>query len=1057
MKRILTFLSLLMFSTWIVAIATEYKVTHISTAEGLSNNTVRRIMQDSHGFLWFATPDGLNCYDGNTFRTFYNNIHDKVALNDNHVRNIIEDNNGHLWIYTSLKRVNCYDLHLERFIDISNGGKTNTKYWNSTVTGDSVWLYGTSTGCLLVTFDGEKPHTVSIGDKYKELSSIYVNSIEQGTHGMWICTEKGLYSLSGDKLTRFAQGENFLRYIRHKKSEYFLTTDCSIVKNGKVKTTGSFRSAGGFIGSITHDNLWLLYFTDGQAAYDFTTDRFVDMPVAYSMESPVYSYTDNMGGLWISNSQQQLLYISNDKSPVSNTKKLTKRFCLMPQGHTISTNEYLSVHHGKNGKLWIATYGNGLWMYDTKTDLLQHFTTSASSPIPLMSDLLKYVFEDNTGALWIGYFQMGASIAIPVSRTYSKYVYPCTGSADDNLHQQIRMVTPLANGNLLASNMYGKLFTLSLDGNGLTPVLNNSLLYNTPYCTITDTYGHQWMGTKGGGLIVNSKTYRHINNDESSLSNNNVYDIIQDKKGRIWIATFGGGLNLITTQTLKLANSKNQKLTFRHFFGSQAGIKTIRHLCMDKNGYIWMATDDGMVAFDPDHLENDANNYHHYSISSDKTSIDEIRTIYCDSHGRIWASEVGKGVAMCHPTGNYDKMEFLHLGIRDGLVNPIVQSIIEDKLGYLWFATEHGMSVYNPKTQSFDNYFFSKEMASNIYAENSTCSMSDGRLVFGTNNGLLVTDPTKVRHNIHPNALHLTGVKIDGKPFAWDYANANHRRSFTTSGVQILPTIKLPNGFSTFAVTISTFNYSALTKPKYSYWLEGSDNDEWSTPSELSEIMLSGLSAGHYTLHVKLCGAQGQKAPEMLLPVYVEYPWWLSWWGIALAIIISMAIVFAVRKFTIRHREMEEEIDTRKASEAKLQKIIVTNIKDGKEVESASDVFLKQFNKVIQESMSDPNVTAETIAIRMNMGHTQFYNRVKASTGSAPKEYLRTLRMKRAAELLVTTDLNVSEIAYQVGFSEMTYFSKAFKAQFGMSPSIYKKNNTAFYPHSITNSPKQPD
>ena len=96
---------------------------------------------------------------------------------------------------------------------------------------------------------------------------------------------------------------------------------------------------------------------------------------------------------------------------------------------------------------------------------------------------------------------------------------------------------------------------------------------------------------------------------------------------------------------------------------------------------------------------------------------------------------------------------------------------------------------------------------------------------------------------------------------------------------------------------------------------------------------------------------------------------------------------------------MEEEIDTRKASEAKLQKIIVTNIKDGKEVESASDVFLKQFNKVIQESMSDPNVTAETIAIRMNMGHTQFYNRVKASTGSAPKEYLRTLRMIKESQV----------------------------------------------------------
>jgi len=102
--------------------------------------------------------------------------------------------------------------------------------------------------------------------------------------------------------------------------------------------------------------------------------------------------------------------------------------------------------------------------------------------------------------------------------------------------------------------------------------------------------------------------------------------------------------------------------------------------------------------------------------------------------------------------------------------------------------------------------------------------------------------------------------------------------------------------------------------------------------------------------------------------------------------------------------------------------------------------FLEKIHQIIENNIDNPEFNVDQFALSANLGRTVFYKKIKGITGYSPNEYLRVMRMKKAAELLTTTNLNVSEISYRVGINDPFYFSKCFKAQFGKSPSQFVKS-----------------
>ena len=335
---------------------------------------------------------------------------------------------------------------------------------------------------------------------------------------------------------------------------------------------------------------------------------------------------------------------------------------------------------------------------------------------------------------------------------------------------------------------------------------------------------------------------------------------------------------------------------------------------------MWVGTNNGIYVFHPDSLLNDSRQYYVYNLDNGKIRSNEIRNIFCDSKGRMWIGTTGKGFSVCQSGQTYDQLEFRHYDEDDGLVNNVVQSIVEDRDGKIWLGTEYGMSRFDPDTEVFDSFFFSAIMPGNVYLESSACVMKNGHLLFGTNHGLVVVDPEKVmpQHVVSP--VVLTDLKINGisvRPGDID--------SPLTEALSYTNRIELKYYQNSFSIDFSTFDYSMANDAKYIYKLIPYDKD-WGVPSSLNFAAYKNLLPGTYQLHVKASSASGVWGEdETVLQIVITPPFWKTGWAFAIYImLICMAMYMTFRlihKFAILRNRIQLE---KQLTEYKL--VFFTNI-----------------------------------------------------------------------------------------------------------------------------------
>ena len=185
-------------------------------------------------------------------------------------------------------------------------------------------------------------------------------------------------------------------------------------------------------------------------------------------------------------------------------------------------------------------------------------------------------------------------------------------------------------------------------------------------------------------------------------------------------------------------------------------------------------------------------------------------------------------------------MKYEHYGTSEGLVNDVIQSVLGDKKGNLWVATEYGISKFNPSTHSFENYFFSSYTLGNVYSENSACMREDGKLLFGTNYGLIVIDPEKIQDSETFSPVVFTDLYVNGTQMNPQMEDSPLKQSLAYSNE-----ITLKYFQNSFLIDFSTFDYSDSGHTKYMYWLENYDQG-WSAPSPLNFASFKYLNPGTY-------------------------------------------------------------------------------------------------------------------------------------------------------------------------------------------------------------------
>lgn len=594
------------------------KFEHLSMDQGLSQNTVVCILQDSRGFMWFGSDEGLNRYDGYDFKTYYHDTNDPGSLSHNRVKSIFEDQYGVLWLGTKGGGLNKFIPEEEKFIRyISDPNIPDTLSHNTVVSiyedGSGVLWVGTYGGLNKFdrgkeTFTSYRPEKID-GDDPDIVFTNRIRSICEDSSGQfWIGTFKGLYKF--DRVTGTFSPNLFPSDTPGCTDNNKITSICEaspgvlwIGTYGGVKIFDSKKGEiirneiGIRVESIVKDlsgSLWIGTM-DGLYKYkreSVTFEHFQHHPEnnrSLSCNLVFSAYEDRAGVMWIGT--------FSGVNKFDNKKKKFAHYKIF-NSNSNGKNVISSIHEDKSGALWVGAFGGGFTRLDRENGNTVNYSNIPNDPSSLSDNRVTSVLESNTGEFWVG-TNNGLNKFDPLGKKFYRYL---PGANDPG---------SLSNGYIwsLFEDGSGMLWIGTL--NGLNkfdkksetfivyknePGNPNSLSNNQISVLYEDRSGVFWVGTYGGGLnkfdreTGRSTRYRHAAANPRSLSNNKIYSIHEDRSGILWIGTNSGGLNKFKKKTGTFINyTKKDGLPNNVVFG----------ILEDNRGNLWLSTNGGLSRFNP--------------------------------------------------------------------------------------------------------------------------------------------------------------------------------------------------------------------------------------------------------------------------------------------------------------------------------------------------------------------------------------------------------------------------------------------------------------------------
>ena len=363
-----------------------------------------------------------------------------------------------------------------------------------------------------------------------------------------------------------------------------------------------------------------------------------------------------------------------------------------------------------------------------------------------------------------------------------------------------------------------------------------------------------------------------------------------------------------------------------------------------------------------------------------------------------------------------------------GMSNDCVRSLVLDDKGQVWAGTSYGVSRITP---SVVNLGIDDGIPAISMMDRAACLTDEGRLVFAVGGGMAVAfKPDELIGSEKPLAVVLTRIEINGE------------------NVQKLPkSLTHTQNYLTFH--FSTLNYANPSHDRYRYRLVGLEH-EWNTCNDGSGQCIASYKAlppGNYSFEVQAATASGEWGPVTKLAFVISHPWWLTWWAKMLYCCLVLAIAGRLIALYLKKKKakMEHENDQRVnrlfelREEARHQFAESANIAPDKiTINAEEEKMVSKMLKAIEAHIDDEQYNADQLARDIAMSRASLYKKMQTILGITPTDFIRNVRLKRAAQLLADTQLSINEIASRVGFVTARNFSSQFKKMFGVTPSEYR-------------------
>ncbi|MEK6478948.1 two-component regulator propeller domain-containing protein, partial [Catalinimonas sp. 4WD22] len=738
---------------------------YLTDQQGLSQNTVWCIEQDSEGFMWFGTSDGLNKYDGYNFTVFRPDPDDpEHTLHHSYITDIYEDTSERLWVTTyggGFHQVDKFTGQVTHY-DIEPVGTNLWNYfWAIHESQDGIlWLSAVGG---IVRFDPSTGQFTPYVPPGKMLW--FTNIAEDNSQRLWTSCENGVYQLDKEtgKFTAmvldaslerqpgghsvYVDEEGILWAGTFQEGLFRMDTNKKPFHFSRYNADGQIKKQHPYIYDIEQGYLWFcgargLYRIDKQTDQVLTIEANPEEPGSLSHNHTNVVYKDRSGTFWVGT--------VNGINKVAAHPKRFQNHQITPTSLSVilDKNTIGSLVEDHNGNIWLGTGGDsfylnsneGLYQFNPKTKSIIHYPADPTDPGSLATDLVWSLHLDKKNRLWVGTIE---ALYMRESSSGKFIRYP----TDIPVEQ-------------IVEDPSGKIW------------IGKGNCFVNPFTTGIASFD------------PNTKNFTYYDYDPrmaNGLIYLSVYDILASRNGDIWMA-FSGGLARLDQQTN----------TFTTYLPNPALHDNIEDTI---NATTYQK---GHNRFEPG-THDAMSNVVLPSSSQEFLNDKVVHALYEDAEGIIWAGTNQGGLNRLDPKTNV----FTNFTTKDGLPSNHIVSIIGDKNGYLWLGTINGLSRFNPKTKAFHNFDVNDGLPANEFRVGSVYA-SEGKLMFGSVNGFVIFDPDSIQDNTTMPPVYITGFQVMDEERA------------VPSGP-----IELAHDENFLSFDFVALNYDAPEKNQYAYMLEG--------------------------------------------------------------------------------------------------------------------------------------------------------------------------------------------------------------------------------------------
>ena len=718
--------SCLKISTSYANIRESFNFKNITIEDGLSQSTVETIYQDSKGYIWIGTNDGLDRYNGYEFKHYKHDKYDKNSIANNYIFDIIEDKNGYIWVSTigGLSRINPDKDEIKNYYSKEDRGNlSNSNLWQLLCTKDNRLIASTIDG--LNVYDKNKDKFTRILYKEGELPSQYIYSLEEDINGhIWVGTDNGLVELDKD-----------LNIVK----SYHDTIGDSDVYN-------VYDDSKGNIWVCTLDNGLFKINLDDKSVENYKNNN---SKISIPSNNVRDIISDSEGKLWIATDKGLCTFDYEREEFITYNKKLY-------QSNSLIDDEIFCLLKDSSGLIWIGTY-SGISRFNPNSNFT-HFKLDPYEDNSISGNVIHGIYEDDDKTLWIGTNKSGVNI---INGESIKHLNKENSNIVSDL---IEDITGFKNYIFIGTNE-GLSVLVKNDKTAKNYTITNyttkdGLPSNKIRSLFIDSKGYLWIGTNKGLAILDTNNNKIIDItyilDEMGVSDKFIRAVYEDSKGNYYIGCFlEGGLIKINPNTKEYKIYKNIEND-----DSSISNNSIRYINEDLYGNILVGTSHGINI-----LNLSTDKFNHYT-EKDGLINNTIYGILVDKNNGIWMS-TNAGISKL----STEDATFKNFTITDGLQSNEFngRACFKSKDGNMYFGGINGFNVFN--SQDIELSTFEPKVIFDNFEINGTNKKDISNIKFKSNeNNIKINFFTNDYKNTKTTQYY---YKLEGLENEWNMTNSN--------------------------------------------------------------------------------------------------------------------------------------------------------------------------------------------------------------------------------------------------------------------------------------------